>query len=202
MSATSAKINIITSLFNQGKQDASVSYQTKILDNNGNEVATKNATHDFKSYDFYDATENISIQNPQLWSIENPTLYTAVTDVYQNDKLIDEQKTKFGIRTISFDAVNGFQLNGQTIKLKGACFHNDNGPLGSKEYDRAEERKVELLKASGFNAIRCSHNPPSTAFLNACDSLGMLVMDEAFDCWNYGKNSYDYHLYFKDWWQS
>ncbi len=92
-------------------------------------------------------------------------------------------------------------LNGKTVKLKGGCFHNDNGPLGSKEYDRAEERKVELLKASGFNAIRCSHNPPSPAFLAACDRLGMLVMDEAFDCWREGKNAYDYHLYFDQWWQ-
>ena len=95
----------------------------------------------------------------------------------------------------------GFQLNGKTVKLKGGCFHNDNGPLGSKAYDRAEERKVELLKASGYNAIRCSHNPPSPAFLAACDRLGMLVMDEAFDCWRYGKNAYDYHLYFNDWWK-
>ena len=86
-------------------------------------------------------------------------------------KIVDRRKTRFGIRTISFDAVNGFQLNGKTLKLKGGCFHNDNGPLGSKAYDRAEERKVELMKASGFNAIRCSHNPPSPAFLNACDRL-------------------------------
>ena len=100
-----------------------------------------------------------------------------------------------------FDAANGFQLNGKTIKLRGGCFHNDNGPLGAKAYDRAEERKVEILKASGFNAIRCSHNPPTPAFLAACDRLGMLVIDEAFDMWNYGKNPYDYHLYFKDWWQ-
>ncbi len=93
-------------------------------------------------------------------------------------------------------------MNGQkTVKLKGGCFHNDNGPLGSKAYDRAEERKVELLKASGFNAIRCSHNPPSPAFLAACDHLGMLVMDEAFDVWKYGKMPYDYHLYFNDWWK-
>src|SRR6185437_16096180 len=109
--------------------------------------------------------------------------------------------TVFGIRKISFDVENGFQLNRKTVKLKGGCFHNDNGPLGSKAYDRAEERKVELLKASGFNAVRCSHNPPSPAFLAACDRLGMLVMDEAFDCWKYGKNAYDYHLFFNDWWK-
>jgi len=128
-------------------------------------------------------------------------LYTAVTEIYYDGKLAGRDTTKFGIRKISFDAEKGFQLNGETIKLKGGCFHNDNGPLGSKAYDRAEERKVELLKASGFNAIRCSHNPPSPAFLAACDRLGMLVMDEAFDVWKYGKMPYDYHLYFNDWWK-
>jgi beta-galactosidase len=85
--------------------------------------------------------------------------------------------------------------------MKGACFHHDNGPLGAKSFDRAEERKVELLKASGFNAIRCSHNPPSPAFLEACDKLGMLVIDEAFDMWSEAKNPADYHLYFRDWWK-
>jgi beta-galactosidase len=87
------------------------------------------------------------------------------------------------------------------MKLKGGCFHHDNGPLGARSYDRAEERRVELLKASGFNAIRCSHNPPSPAFLDACDRLGMLVIDEAFDMWQYSKNPGDYGLYFEKWWQ-
>jgi beta-galactosidase len=97
--------------------------------------------------------------------------------------------------------VNGFRLNGKALKLKGGCVHHDNGPLGSRAYDRAEERRVELLKASGFNAIRCSHNPPSPAFLDACDRLGMMVMDEAFDMWNEQKNPYDYHLFFDKWWK-
>ncbi|MEP6467293.1 MAG: glycoside hydrolase family 2 TIM barrel-domain containing protein [Parafilimonas sp.] len=202
VSLSSAKININTEIFNQSKSASSITLQTIILNDKGIEVAKQSSAHEIKSYDAYTFKGNSVIQNPQLWSTEDAILYTVVTDVYQDDKLIDEQKTKFGIRTISVDAINGFQLNGKTIKLKGACFHNDNGPLGSKAYDRAEQRKVELLKASGFNAIRCSHNPPSPAFLDACDSLGILVMDEAFDCWNYGKNSYDYHLYFKDWWQS
>ena len=85
------------------------------------------------------------------------------------------------------------------LKLKGGCVHHDNGPLGSAAIDRAEERRVELLKANGYNAIRTSHNPPSPAFLDACDRLGMLVVDEAFDCWDRAKNPQDYHLYFKDW---
>jgi beta-galactosidase len=93
-------------------------------------------------------------------------------------------------------------LNGKEIKLKGGCVHHDNGILGSASYKRSEERKVELLKASGYNAVRCAHNPPSPLFLDACDRLGMLVIDEAFDCWREKKTAYDYHLYFEERWQS
>jgi beta-galactosidase len=87
------------------------------------------------------------------------------------------------------------------MKLKGGCFHHDHGPLGARSYDRAEERRVELLKASGFNAIRCSHNPPAPAFLDAADRLGMLVIDEAFDMWRDPKNPDDYGVSFDEWWQ-
>ncbi|MBN1583968.1 MAG: DUF4982 domain-containing protein [Anaerolineae bacterium] len=99
------------------------------------------------------------------------------------------------------DARNGFRLNGAPIKLKGGCVHHGNGLLGAASYDRAEERKIELMKASGFNAVRCAHNPPAPAMLEACDRLGMLVINESFDCWRTGKTSNDYHLYFEDWWQ-
>ena len=102
---------------------------------------------------------------------------------------------------LSRDAQKGLLLNGVPLKLKGGCVHHDNGPLGAKAYDRAEERKVELMKANGYNAVRASHNPPSTAFLNACDRLGLLVIDEAFDMWEHGKNPQDYHLYYKTNWR-
>ena len=113
-----------------------------------------------------------------------------------------QSEITFGIRSVSVDAQRGFLLNGAPLKLRGGCVHHDNGPLGSAAYDRAEERRVELLKAAGFNAIRTSHNPPSTAFLSACDRLGMLVMDEAFDAWNNGKNPQDYARFFKANWQN
>ena len=148
-----------------------------------------------------DFNHTIHVKQPELWSVANPALYTAITEVYQGKQLLDRTETGFGIRTISFDAVNGFQLNGSTVKLKGGCVHHDNGPLGAAAYDRAEERRVALLKASGYNAIRCSHNPPSPAFLDACDRLGMLVIDEAFDMWKDKKHKEDYHLYFSEWWQ-
>jgi beta-galactosidase len=99
------------------------------------------------------------------------------------------------------DADQGFVLNGEMLKLKGGCVHHDNGVMGAASFDRSEERKVEVLKASGYNAVRCAHNPPAPGFLDACDRLGMLVIDEAFDCWRMGKNPYDYHTVFSDWWQ-
>ena len=109
--------------------------------------------------------------------------------------------TTFGVRQISFDSVSGFLINGRATKLYGGCLHHDNGPLGAAAIDRAEERRVQILKAQGYNAIRTSHNPVSPAFLDACDREGMLVMDEAFDCWERGKNTDDYHLWFDGWWR-
>ncbi len=201
VNATAAQVKIQTKILNENTQTAQVNLVTKVVNAAGVEVGRSASSQTITAKDTVEFSQAITIKNPQLWSCETPVQYKAITEVYSDGKLIDSDESDFGIRTISFDVKNGFQLNGKTVKLKGGCFHNDNGPLGSKAYDRAEIRKVALLKASGFNAIRCSHNPPSTAFLAACDSLGMLVMDETFDMWNYGKNPYDYHLYFKDWWK-
>jgi len=145
-------------------------------------------------------TQTIQVTDPLLWTPEIPHLYDDQVHLLQNKRIIDETKNTFGIRSIKFTAENGFQLNGKVVKLNGGCIHHDNGCLGSAAFDRAEERKVELLKKAGFNAVRTSHNPPSEAFLNACDRLGLLVMDEAFDCWRIGKNKYDYAQYFDRWW--
>lgn len=138
---------------------------------------------------------------PALWSPETPQLYELHSELLAHGICLDEATTAFGIRSISFDVERGFSLNGSSLKLKGGCVHHDNGPLGAASYDRAEERKVGLLKASGYNAVRCAHNPPAPAFLDACDRLGLLVIDEAFDCWRVGKLPYDYHVTFADWWK-
>ena len=198
---TTATVNIKTNIINETNADANISILTKITNTALKEVSSTGLKQQLKAKASYEFNEDIIVKNPALWSCESPELYTAQTTIYIDGKLISTEINTFGIRAISFDVTNGFQLNGKTVKLKGGCFHNDNGPLGAKAYDRAEERKVELLKASGYNAIRCTHNPPSAAFLTACDKLGMLIIDEAFDMWNYGKNPYDYHLYFKDWWK-
>ena len=202
VSAANAKINCNTNVINETDQDATINIITKFIDAAGAEAVTSTELKEvIKAKQQVEFNQEAAIKNPRLWSCESPALYSAVTTIYSNGKLLSTNINHFGIRKISFDVTNGFQLNGQTVKLKGGCFHHDNGPLGSRAYDRAEERKVELLKASGYNAIRCSHNPPSPAFLEACDRLGMLVIDESFDMWNYGKNPFDYHLYFNNWWK-
>lgn len=141
----------------------------------------------------------LSVPQAKAWSTNNPNLYTAKVTIKENGKTIDYIEQPFGFRTISYSASDGFRLNGKSMKLNGGCVHHDNGILGAAAYDRAEHRKAELLKAAGFNAVRTSHNIPSEAFLTACDEIGLLVIDEAFDGWRDEKNSHDYHLLFDEW---
>jgi beta-galactosidase len=148
------------------------------------------------------AVNSLDVRKPQLWSPDSPTLYSLVTRLVAGGKVIDQLTTPIGIRTLRVTPERGFELNGQQVKLFGGCVHHDNGPLGAAAFDRAEERRVEILKTAGFNAIRTSHNPPSTAFLDACDRLGMLVVDEAFDGWAKEKVKHGYHEIFADNWKS
>ena len=141
-----------------------------------------------------------TIKNPKLWDTDSPNLYKLTTNLYRGESLADTVETTFGIRTFTLDAKNGFVLNGRPLKLKGGCVHHDNGLLGAASYVRSEERKIEILKKSGFNAVRTAHNPPAPAFLDACDRLGMIVMNEIFDQWRISKTQYDYHMDFdRDW---
>jgi len=142
------------------------------------------------------------VEAPLLWDLDAPHLYSCRTAVLVDEQVIEEQTTAFGIRTLGVDSKRGLQINGNTVKLRGACVHHDNGPLGAATIDRADERRVEILKASGFNAIRSAHNPMSNAMLDACDRLGMLVMDEAFDVWTSSKSDHDYALSFPEWWRA
>ena len=133
-----------------------------------------------------------TIGNPQLWSPESPYLYKTVVRLKSEGRVAGEQRVKFGVRSFSFDAEKGFVLNGQKVLINGACVHHDDGVLGAMAFDDAEIRKVRQMKEAGFNLIRTSHNPTTRAFLDACDSIGMLVIDEAFDGWRTQKNPYDY----------
>ena len=130
-----------------------------------------------------------------LWSPDTPAVYTCEAKLV-TDGCEDSDSVSFGVRTVACDAERGFLLNGEPIKLYGACNHHDNGVVGAASFRGAEERRVRILKESGFNAIRTSHNPPSSVMLDVCDRMGMLVIDEIFDCWTNGKKPYDYHLWF------
>jgi beta-galactosidase len=201
VTAASATINIQTAVNNYSGKTLEIELLTRLTDMYGKVKAESRSKETVQAGMRSEFNQKALIKTPDLWSTDSPRLYTAISKVYYDGHLADTMETKFGIRSISFSTDKGFLLNGHTLKLKGGCVHHDNGPLGSRAYDRAEERRVELLKASGFNAIRCAHNPPSPAFLEACDRLGMLVIDEAFDMWINANNPNDYHLYFRDCWQ-
>ncbi len=145
------------------------------------------------------STGQIVLNNPKLWSLEKPQRYVVVTTVEQDGKAVDSYETPFGIRTIEFTSTAGFLLNGKRVPINGVCNHSDLGPLGSVINVRGLERQIEILKEFGCNAIRTSHNPASPELLDLCDKLGMLVMDESFDCWQRGKTKNDYQLLFNDW---
>lgn len=148
--------------------------------------------------------QRVSIPNPKLWNVDTPYLYTCrarIMDKSAQNICRDETETTFGIRMLSLSVENGLLINGVETKLRGGCIHHDQGILGAASIARAEERRVELMKESGFNALRISHNPASRALLDACDRVGMLVMDEAFDSWHMSKNAYDYSIIFNENWE-
>lgn len=195
----SANVDLVATIDNTGKIKNQITLLTELFDSHGRSVgiAQKNAI--IGAGGKLEIKQSIEVAHPILWSIERPEIYHALVKIKTGSKFLDLVDMPFGIRSIHFNS-QGLTLNGKVIKLRGGCIHHDNGPLGSATLDRAEERKIEILKSNGFNAIRTSHNPPSQQFLDDCDRLGMLVIDEAFDMWNEPKNNDDYHLYFKEWW--
>ena len=201
VSAKKATVLVKTKVKNETSSTQSILVKTILWNKNSKSVGNGQLKVELPANSEKEITQTINISNPLLWTPETPDLYQAQIQILKEKKILDDTKTNFGIRSIRFTAENGFQLNGKTVKINGGCVHHDNGCLGSAAFDRAEERKIELLKAGGFNAVRTSHNPPCEAFLNACDRLGLLVMDESFDCWKIGKNNNDYSKYFNEWWQ-
>jgi beta-galactosidase len=201
VSGSKARVSIAAVVEKTLDENSEVKLSIKIMGPNG-EIAQRTETQAEKmSSDSAEFVQDIIIPRPELWSPDSPNLYTAEIQVIADGVVTDNVHISFGIRTIHFSALDGFMLNGKRVLLKGGCLHHDNGFLGSATIDRAEERRVELMKLHGFNAIRTSHNPPSKQFLDACDRIGVLVIDEAFDTWTRPKNPEDYNLYFNDWWR-
>lgn len=196
ISETNAIVSLETRIATDQPNRQALKLRTRILDAKNTSVASVETpiTQDL-------IHQTLHLTHPSLWSTSSPYLYHAVTDIVQGTQILDHVVTDFGVRSITVSAEKGFLLNGKSIELRGGCVHHDNGPLGAAAIDRAEERRVELLKQFGYNAIRTSHNPPSQQFLDACDRLGMIVIDEAFDQWERAKNPQDYHLYFDTCWK-
>lgn len=198
----SAEVDVTTTLVNSGNEDKPVSVKTEIIDPSGKVVGNSSINITVSPGAKNNVDQQILVNTPNLWSVDNPKLYVAKVTVLENEKESDCAKTSFGIRTVKIDAKTGLTINGKTVKLIGGCFHHDHGPLGAASIDRAEERKMEILKNAGYNAIRCSHNPPSPYLLHVCDSLGILVINEIFDNWEKEKVSPDdYSKSFKEWWK-
>jgi len=199
--ADEATVTVRTQIVNEGGVPGTLKLHTVLLSPQGAEVGTMDADVSLPPGGTQEISQQTELPHPALWSPDTPQLSRAVTHLLDGEKEIDQVTTVFGVRSLAWNATQGLLLNGTPIKLNGGCIHGDNGVLGAAAFDRAEERKIELLKAAGFNEVRTAHAPPSPALLDDCDRLGMLVMEDAFDCWDAGKNSQDYHVLFKDWWE-
>lgn len=202
VSKEKANVNITATLVNSGEKAEITKVQVDIIGSGGTVIGTAEADVEVSPKSEKNVELNLTVDKPELWSLDNPKLYTARVTLSKDGKASDVSNSRFGIRSIEFSAEKGFLLNGQSVELVGGCFHHDNGPLGAKAINRAEERKMETFKNAGYNAIRCSHNPPSPYLLDVCDSLGILVINEMFDNWEEPKVSKeDYSLFFKEWWK-
>jgi beta-galactosidase len=190
-------VNIKTTINTNEDYQAVVRLVTEIFDAAGNKVGTIASDNRKDRKMFFNQT--VKIKKPQLWSVNTPVLYTAISKLFTDKGQTDEYKTVFGFRTTRFDKDKGFFLNGQSLKFKGVCLHHDLGPIGAAVNFRATERQLVMMKEMGCNAIRTSHNPPSPELLAICDSLGLLVQVEAFDEWKNGKNANGYGEFFDDW---
>ena len=205
VTADSAGVKVLYTLDNAADAEASVTvkhdiYELKADGRRGKAVASIPATGlKIAAQQSLAGEGDATIASPKLWSLDKPQRYVVVTTVEQGGATVDTYETPFGIRTIEFTVDNGFLLNGKRVPIQGVCDHHDLGALGSALNERALERQVEILKSMGCNAIRTSHNPPAPELLDICDRLGMVVMDEAFDCWKSGKNPNDYHVLYPAW---
>jgi len=191
-----AVVDVVTTVANAGLSSRTVRVATRIADAAGAEVEGDETPATVAPGQEVVVRQRLYIQNPALWSPDSPALYSAEVGLAGSDAVT----VGFGIRTVTVDPRKGLRINGEPVLLRGACIHSDNGPLGSAAIGRADERRIELLKAAGFNAIRTAHNPASIALLDACDKHGMLVMDEAFDMWTRFKTPNDYATDFPQWW--
>lgn len=198
---TAAAVVSTVDLVNCGPGRKELVLKQCILSPEGKQVAcAENIVH-VSAGDTARVRQHYALATPALWSPETPQRYTIALELWQDGVKVDETAERFGVRTVQIDALRGLRINGKSYKLRGGCIHHDNGPIGTAEFAAAARRRVKRMQQAGYNAIRSSHNPMSLALLEACDELGVLVMDESFDTWNQPKTHYDYHQYFETWWK-
>jgi beta-galactosidase len=202
VSKTSATVEINTRVANETAHSRSCTLRMVIHAPNGSEVKSAEIEASVPRSGLHTFVHRLRIDRPELWSLESPALYSLRTNLASNGEALDTETTAFGVRDARFDADRGFLLNGERIKLNGVCLHHDGGAVGAAVPERLWERRLELLKDMGCNAIRTSHNPPAPEFLDLCDRMGIVVMGEAFDEWRQPKAQtpqYGYRKYFDEW---
>ncbi len=199
VSEQAAKVSVVTRVRNASSQDQKVSLKTVLLDSKKKKCGVLSSESLVPTDSTCEVIQTLSIDNPALWSLEDPKLYTAATTIELGGNVLDDYQTTFGIRSFVFDSEKGFLLNGKHVKINGVCDHHDLGCLGVAVNTRAIERQLEILKAMGVNGIRNSHNPPAPELLDLCDKMGFVVMDEAFDMWKTKKTDFDYALDWDQW---
>jgi beta-galactosidase len=183
-------LNVQTALTNESPSNAGLSIVNELLDKSGDVLDKKTSKLTLAKNSRREVTTDLSVNNPKLWSLDAPNLYRLRTTVLQNNKIIDSTTVVTGFRTYKFDPDKGFALNGKNLKVKGVCLHHDSGVLGAEVYPEVWRRRLLTLKSLGVNAIRTSHNPQAPSLYDLCDELGLLVMNEAFDEWEFPKRKW------------
>lgn len=199
LSEDEATIRVKSELENDDNRDKHLTLSHTVIDADGNVVAKAEQSIGIGAGSRATDEQTISVPDPVLWNLDHPYLYTLRSTLTEGKRLVDEVDNVLGIRTIEYPLDKGFLLNGQQVKMKGVNLHHDGGAVGAAVPERVWERRLEILKSGGCNAIRTAHNPPAPEFLDLCDRMGFLVMDEVFDQWINAKNKEDYHLYFREW---
>ena len=197
--AAKATVKVETKIANTGDAEKKLTLRSVVKRPDGEELASVSSDLTVAAGKDATGTQQLSMPHPRRWDTDHPHLHQLVTTLTSDGKVLDETRTTFGIRSAEFTSDRGFVLNGKPVKMKGVCLHHDGGAVGAAVPVAVWERRLRKLQELGVNSIRTAHNPPAPEFLDLCDRMGFLVMDEFFDCWTKGKNKQDYHRFFKEW---
>jgi beta-galactosidase len=196
-----ALVRVRATVVNQSEGAATVALRVRLTGPGGDASGAggPSAEREIPAGGSADLETEVAVRGPVRWDVDNPALYGAAVQLVSRGRVLDGTAVTFGIREARFDAATGFWLNGRNLKIKGVCVHGDGSAFGAAVPLGVWERRLSALGRLGVNAIRTAHNPPDPGFLDLCDRMGFLVMDEMFDCWTVAKNPFDYHLYFDAW---